>query len=114
MKLRFKSNHGLINSEDLWDLSLENLDVLAQSLEAEVKTSKKKSFITKRSKADATAKLRFALVKHVIDVKLDEREAAANAAETKAYNQKILEKIEAVEDRELDEMSAKDLRKLLK
>ena len=44
-KLRFKTNKGDLSTEQLWDLSLEDLDALAVALEAQHKQSAKKSFL---------------------------------------------------------------------
>ena len=46
-KLRIQTNKGLLSVEQLWDLSLSDLDILAVSLENEYKESGKKSFDSK-------------------------------------------------------------------
>ena len=44
-KLRFKTNKGMITTEDLFDLSLQNLNTLAIMLDKKVSEAPKKSFI---------------------------------------------------------------------
>ena len=75
-KLRFQTNKGLLSVEQLWDLSLEDLDALAVSLETEHKESGKKSFLVKTSAKDKTAKLRFDVVLDVLNTKVEAEQAA--------------------------------------
>lgn len=44
-KLRFKTNKGMITTEDLFDLSLQNLNTLAIMLDKKISEAPKKSFI---------------------------------------------------------------------
>jgi len=115
-KLRFTSAdyNGTLNSEDLWDISLDSLDTMAQTLRTELKESSTKSFIRKANKKDATIKLRFDIVKRVIEVKLEAIETAEKSLETKQHNSMIREKIAAAKSKGLDNLSVKELEKLLK
>jgi len=113
-KLRFQTNRGLLSTEQLWDLSLEDLDVLAVSLEAQHKESGKKSFIVKTSAKDKTAKLRFDLVLDVLNTKIAENEAAAEARDIKEHNKKIITLIAEKEDESLKGKSIKQLEAMLK
>ena len=58
-KARFQTKRGLLSTEQLWDLSLNELDELAVSLENEYKESGKKSFLVAKSVKDKTTKLKF-------------------------------------------------------
>lgn len=113
-KLRFQTNRGLLSSEQLWDLSLEELDTLAVSLEIEHKQSAKKSFLVKTSIKDKTAKLRFDLVLDVLNTVVAEQEAAAEALEIKEHNKKIITLIAEKQDESLKGKSIKQLEALLK
>lgn len=113
-KLRFQTNRGLLSSEQLWDLSLEELDTLAVSLEIEHKQSAKKSFLVKTSIKDKTAKLRFDLVLDVLNTVVAEQEAAAEALEIKEHNKKIITLIAEKQDESLKGKSIKQLEAMLK
>lgn len=113
-KLRFQTNRGLLSSEQLWDLSLEELDTLAVSLETEHKQSAKKSFLVKTSIKDKTAKLRFDLVLDVLNTVVAEKEAAAEALEIKEHNKKIITLISEKQDESLKGKSIKQLEAMLK
>lgn len=113
-KLRFQTSKGLLSIEQLWDLSLEDLDVLAVSLEAQHKESGKKSFLIKTSVKDKTAKLRFDVVLDILNTKVEEAQAAAEALEIKEHNKKIIALISEKQDESLKGKSIKQLEAMLK
>lgn len=113
LKLRFKITQGLITVEDLWDLPLVSLDTLAKALNRELKEVAEESFIAEESTSSKKLNLAFEIVKHVITVKLEDREVAKEQivkSQRKATIQRILA---AKEDETLQGMSAEDLRKEL-
>jgi hypothetical protein len=113
-KLRFQTNKGLLSVEQLWDLSLEDLDALAVSLETEHKESGKKSFLVKTSAKDKTAKLRFDVTLDVLNTKVEEMQAAQEAAEIKEHNKKIITLISEKQDESLKGKSIKQLEGMLR
>jgi hypothetical protein len=113
-KLRFQTNKGLLSTEQLWDLSLNDLDALAVSLEEEHKQSGKKTFLATKSAKDKTAKLRFDVVLDVLNTKSEEAQAAASAKEIKEHNNKILTLIAEKKDESLKGKTVKQLEALLK
>lgn len=114
LKLRFQTNKGLVSVEQLWELSLTELDSLAVSLEDEYKNSKGKSFLATKSRKDKTKKLMFDIVLDILTTKVEENEVAKNAAADKAHNQKILELIKNKQEDELKGKSVEELEKMLK
>ena len=113
-KLRFQTNKGVLTVEQLWDLSLTDLDGLAVQLQTEYEESGKKSFLVKRSVKDKTSKLKFDVVLDVLQTKSDEAETAKQKAEDKAYNQKIEALIEEKQEEGLKSKSVKELEKMLR
>ena len=113
-KLRFQTNKGLLSTEQLWDLSLEDLDALAVSLETEHKESGKKSFLVKTSVKDKTAKLRFDVTLDVLNTKVEEMQTAQEAAEIKEHNKKIITLISEKQDESLKGKSIKQLEGMLR
>lgn len=113
-KLRFQTSKGLLSSEQLWDLSLTDLDTLAVSLQESYENSKGKSFLEKRTTKDKTLKLQFDIVLDVLQTKAAEVEAAQTERENKEHNQKILELIKEKQDDSLKGKSIKELEKMLK
>lgn len=112
--LRVTTSKGNLTVEQLWSLSLDELDKLAVSLEEEHKASGKKSFLTARSVKDKTAKLRFDVVLDILNTKVEEAEEARQKSEDKAHNQKIIELIQKKQDGELEGKSIKELEKMLR
>lgn len=113
LKLRFSTSKGLISVEDLWDLPLTALDTIAKNLNKEVKESAEESFIKMKTSASTLATLRFEIVKHIIEVKLNEAEAAQKRAENKERKAQILALIAEKQNKELSEKSVADLMKEL-
>lgn len=114
LKLRIQTTKGSLNVEQLWGLSLTELDALAVSLEEAYKNSKSKSFLDKKTDKDKIIKLRFDIVLDVLNTKVDEKEAAKKEAEDKEHNQKILSIIKEKQDEALKGKSIKELEKMLK
>ena len=118
-KLRFYTTKGMLTVEDLWDLPLisksgaqVNLDDLARAAYKEMEESACQSFVQKSTKISEIAKLRFDIIKHIIDVKLADRDAASERAEKAAKKQRILELIATKEDESLAGKSLEELQKL--
>lgn len=118
-KLRFDTPKGQLSIEDLWDLPLHsltgkaNLDDIARVLDADLKTGTSKSFVNKATSADEVLKLKFDIVIHVINTRLDEREAAHKIAEKREQKQKIMAIIAQKKDAALSEASLADLEQML-
>jgi hypothetical protein len=113
-KLRVKTLKGELSTEQLWELSLEELDGLAVNLEEEFKKSGKESFLVDKSEKDKTAKLKFDVVLEVLNTKNDEATALTEAREIKKHNQKIDELIAAKEDEKLSSLSISQLQRMKK
>jgi len=113
-KLRFQTNKGSLSTEQLWDLSVSDLDTLAVSLEEEHKQSGKKSFLITKSVKDKTAKLRFDVVLDVLTTKVEEAQTLAEAQEVKEHNKKIIALISEKKDESLKGKSIRELEGMLK
>lgn len=113
-KLRFNTTKGLLSVEQLWDLSVSDLDALAVSLETEYQTSGKKSFVVKSSAKDKTTKLKFDVVLDVLTTKVDEQQALTEAKEIRDHNKKILGLIADKQDESLKGKSIKQLEAMMK
>lgn len=108
MKLRIESTKGLLTVEQLWDLSLIDLDKLAVSLERK-KSISAKTFLDVKTEADEVAKLKFDIVLEVLETKVKEDTAARKALEDKEHNQKILGILAKKKDDSLEKMTIEEL-----
>lgn len=113
IKLRITSLKGQLSVEQLWDLTLTELDEIAIGLEKAYKESGKKSFLVAKSVKDKIQKLRFDIVVDVLTTKVEDAQSSVKSQEKKAHNEHILGLIAAKKDEELKEMSVKDLEKQL-
>ena len=118
MKLRFNTPVGMISVEDLWDLPLiskaghTNLDDLARDLSKRVAETEE-SFVEKPAPKDVKTNLGFEIVKHIIGIRLEERDKAKAALAKKVKKAKILEILASKEDNAMQDMSEDDLKKML-
>lgn len=111
-KVRF-SFRGMISVEDLWDLSLTNLDSIYKELNKQSKQSEEESLLNIKTQEDELLNVQIEIVKHIVSVKLAEKEAREKASAKKAQKQKIMSIIAAKQDEELQNSSIDDLQKML-
>ena len=118
IKLRFESIKGLLSTEDLWDLPLTSaksvsLDGIARALYRQLRSGDDISFVNPGTTANVADQLRFDAVKHVIDTKMMENAAAADADKRKEKKQHLLGIIAQKEGEALTALSVDDLRKMV-
>jgi hypothetical protein len=117
-KLRFDTPRGRLTPEDLWHLPLIGgdtcLDEIAKGLSRAVQDSGQESFVLKTNEPNEALTLGFDVVKHIIDVRLLEKEAAENAERARQKKQQILSIIADKEVESLKESSIDELRELVK
>lgn len=111
-KVRFPFK-GLISTEDLWDLSLTNLDSIFKTLNKQVKLSEEESLLNAKTTEDKELDVQIAIVRYIVHVKLAEHEAGEKAAVKKAQKQKIMSIMAAKQDEALHNSSIEDLQKML-
>lgn len=111
-KVRFPFK-GMISVEDLWDLSLTNLDSIYKTLNKQVKQSNEESLLDTKPQTDKELTVQIAIIKHIVSTKLAEQEAKEKAAVKKEQKQKILAIMSAKKDEALQNSSIDDLQKML-
>jgi len=120
IKLRFESGaKGSLTVEDLWDLPLTHrgggldLDNLARQFALALREAEVGSFVTKTKKSDEILKLKFDIIKYIIDVKLAEADKAEQAKVLKGKRERILQILSEKQDESLKGKSEEELKKLL-
>lgn len=111
-KMRFPFK-GMITVEDLWDLSVQNLDKVFKALNSQRKEAQEESLLSAKSSADEVLDTQIEIVKYIVGVKLDEQAARLKAAENKEKKQKIMALMAKKDDEALENMSKEELQKLL-
>lgn len=111
-KMRFPFK-GMVTVEDLWDLSVQNLDKVFKALNSQRKEAQEESLLSAKSSADEVLDTQIEIVKYIVGVKLDEQAARLKAAENKEKKQKIMALMAKKDDEALENMSKEELQKLL-
>lgn len=111
-KMRFPFK-GMISVEDLWDLSLTNLDSVFKTLNAEAKKSEEESLLNIKSKEDEEISNKIEIVKYIVSMKLDEKKKREDAKKNAEMRQRLLEIKAKRQDAALENMSDEDLDKAL-
>lgn len=111
-KVRFPYK-GLVSVEDLFDLSVKDLDGIFKTLNAQIKKSQEESLLATKTKEDETLSVQIEIVKHIVKTKLDEAETAKQSKELKEKKQKIMEVIAAKQDESLKNASVEELQAML-
>lgn len=112
-KLRFDSSIGQLSTEQLWELTLPQLNDLAVSLSRKVKDVSTESFIQTETKVPKELSLRFEIVKAIIAVKLEEADKAKKSAERKIQRDKLLNALANKQGEKINNMSIKAIEKEL-
>ena len=111
-KYRFNYK-GVISVEDLWDLSVEELDSIYKKLKAQQKNNNEESLLQSVTKEDKELANKIDIIKTIVVDKLAAKERALKAAEKKAQNQKILEILADKKDAALKEKSIEELQAMI-
>ena len=109
-KFRFPFK-GMISVEDLWDLSVQNLDTVFKALNAESKQAKEESLLAVKSDADTILDAKIEIVKYIVGVKqteaLQRQQAAANREQIRKLQDLIADKQDAeLKDKSIEELQA--------
>lgn len=111
-KFRFEFK-GLISTEDLFDLTLADLDAIYKSLKKEEKDLQGDSLLGNDENPKVReVEVKIEVVKAVFDMKKAEIARAERALANKAQKDKILAIIEDKENQELSEKSIDELREI--
>lgn len=111
-KMRFPFK-GTISVEDLWDLSVQNLDKVFKTLNSQRKEAQEESLLNMKSSEDERLETQIEIVKYIVNVKLEEQAARAKAAENTEKKQKIMALMAKKDDEAMENMSREELQKLL-
>ena len=111
-KMRFPFR-GMISVEDLWDLSLTNLDSVFKTLNAEAKKSEEESLLETKSKENEELSNKIEIVKYIVNIKLEEKKTKEKARKNAEMKQRLLEIKAKRQDAALENMSDEDLDKML-
>ena len=104
---------GQISVEDMWDLSVTELDKIFKTLNKQIKTAQEESLLETKTKEDEAIENQIAIVRHIVSVKQKEANDRLKEKERKAQKQRIMEIMADKEDEALKSKSPEELRKML-
>ena len=110
--LRFQFR-GNLTTEDLFSLSLTDLDALYKSLKRQLRSNEEESLLDEANPADAETRLKIEIVKAIVADKLADRDAVKARVEKAAQKQKLLEVLARKQDASLEQMTEDQIKAAL-
>lgn len=111
-KFRFPFK-GLVSTEDLFDLKVEDLDEIFKTLNSQLKRVKEESLLDTKTKEDKEIDVKIEIVKYIVTTKLAEKELHLKAREQKEQKQKILAILSTKQNEDLQNKSVEELKAML-
>jgi hypothetical protein len=111
-KLRFPFR-GIVTVEDLFDMSVNDLDTVYKTLNAQIKKANEESLLSEKTSEDEELEVKIEIVKNIFAQKISEKEAREKAREIREKKQRILEIMANKKDEELQNKSVDELQKML-
>lgn len=111
-KLRFPYK-GMISTEDLFDLSVKDLDSIFKILNAKVKTVNEESLLSIKTSEDKTLTTMIEIIKYIVNIKLAEENIRLEEIKKKEQKQKIMKILAWKQDADLQTKSVDDLKAML-
>ena len=113
-KKKYRFNYkGQATVEDLWDLSVEELDKIYKNLKSLQKNASEESLLQTVTKEDRELNNKIEIIKTIVTDKLAAKDRAIKAASQRAQNQRILEIMADKQDAALKEKSIEELQNML-
>ena len=104
---------GMITTEDLWDLTPAQLDIVYKTLNKGVSEAQVSSLMCKVTEVDAELLNKIEIVKYIFNSKEAEAETRKNDAVKSAKKQHILDILAKKQEDALQSMSEDELKKML-
>lgn len=111
-KFRFPFK-GVISVEDLWDLSVQQLDSIFKTLNSQEQKAQEESLLDTRTPEDEALKTKIEIIRYIVTVKLDEAKQAERAKENRDQKQKILGILAEKQDADLRNKTPEELQAIL-
>lgn len=113
-KIRFVTKKGNLCVEDLFVMSLKDLDEIYRTLKAEEKDQDVESLMDTPNTANPVLEIKIEIVKDIYKTRKEEEEAIRNAIEISKKKQRICDILASKKDAELQNKSIEELEAMLK
>lgn len=111
-KFRFPFR-GLVSTEDLWDLSVQQLDEIFKALKSQEKKAQEERLLNARTPEDTVLEAKIEIIRHIVSVKLEEEEQFKRAKAVQDERRKIMAVLADKQDEELRNKSSEELQAML-
>lgn len=111
-KFRFPFR-GAISVEDLWDLSVQQLDGIFKTLKSHEKMNSEESLLDTQTPEDEMLKTKIEIIRYIVSVKLDEIRVAQHTKETRDKREKIMAVLADKQDENLRSKTPEELQAML-
>lgn len=112
-KITFMSTKGTLTVYEVWDLSIEQLDVLYKMYNRILNDEIANSLLETKSMAFNDIRLKIDIIKHIFDVRQEESIAAKKKKENAIKRQKLLQVLEDKQNTALVNSSIDDIMKMI-
>jgi len=104
---------GSVSTEDLWDMSVEELDSVYKTLNKQVKVANEESLLSVKKSEDETLASQIEIVKHIVTIKLAEAEDRKNAKAKSEQKQKLFAILAQKQDAELQGKTTAEIQAMI-
>ena len=111
-KMRFPFK-GMISVEDLWDLSVRDLDSIFKTLNSKLKEVNEESLLKISTKEDEELQIKVDIIKYIVQTKLDEEAKKLEDKKNKERKEKIKEALYKKQEEDLSNLSKAQLEAML-
>jgi len=109
LKLRFETPKGMLSAEDLWDLTLPQLNELAKKLNKRIKEFGEDDFLKVKNDEEKIVKLQFDIVLDILKTKQEDIEAAVARKLKMEQKQKLMAALDAKRDADIGAMTVEEI-----
>jgi len=114
VKNKFRFNFkGIINTEDLFDLSLESLDLIFKTLNSQLKQTKEESLLEVKTLQDQELETKIAIVKFIFQEKMEEEKSRLDAKLNKEKRQRLMAALANKQDKDLLNKTSEEIQQMI-
>jgi len=107
-KMRFPYK-GMVSAEDLWDLSVKDLDSVFKVLNSQVKQVEEESLLDTKDDADEILSTKIEIIKYIVSVKLNENNVRLAEKDRKEKKEKLLSILSAKREENLQSLTEAEI-----
>lgn len=107
-KMRFPFK-GMVSTEDLWELSVKDLDTVFKVLNSQVKQVAEESLLDTKDDADEILFTKIEIIKYIVGVKLNENNVRLAEKDRKEKKEKLLSILSAKREENLQSLTEEEI-----